>query len=288
MADDRDEKSKLFRRKAVEEARSEAVRGGLLRLTPPWTVALFLSLFAVVLTGVGVAVFGTVRIHSSGRGIIRPEARVLDVRAPVAGVIQSVDVREGDRVLEGEQLLAFSEAGLLADADRANLPPNLLFRQRERLTVEAAATGIVDRVMVRPGSYAFTGDLLATVVPGDGRLIGYLSLPARDWPYLRPGETVVLKFDAFPWQEMGVGWGTVLRVGADADPADPEADKVLGAGASVQGTVRVEVQVDRLPRGAGAAIVQNGMGFTGEVTLRTAKIYELILTPLARTPHAPR
>jgi multidrug resistance efflux pump len=279
MADNADGHSKLFRREAIEEARSDTVRGGLLRLTPPWTVALFLSLLAVVLLGAGVAVFGTVRIHSSGRGVMRPEARVLTVRAPLAGVIKSVAVEEGARVRDGQLVVAFDDAALLADPDRANLAPSVLFRQQERLTVEASASGTVDRVVVRPGSYVVAGDLIATIVPGDGRLLGYLSLPARDWPYLRTGDPVVLKFDAYPWQEMGVGWGTLVRVGADADPADAVD---ASAAAAPQGFVRVAVQVDRMA--PGATVIQNGMGFTGEVPLRTARISELILAPLAITP----
>ena len=131
---------------------------------------------------------------------------------------------------------------------------------------------------MRPGSYVVAGDPIARIVPGDGRLLGYLSLPARDRPYLREGDPVALKFDAYPWQEMGVGWGTVTRVGADAES---------GAEEGAQTTVRLAVLVDRLPPGAPQpAALYNGMGFTGEVTLRTARIYELLFKPLARTPAA--
>jgi hypothetical protein len=271
-------RTKLFRRQAIEEARPDAVRGGILRLAPPWTAGLYLSLLVVFLAALGTAIFGTVRIHSSGRGIMRPEARVLDVRAPLSGTVESIVAREGDRVDTGQLLLSFDETALLADADRTGLPINLLLRQREQLRVHAAASGVVDRLLVRPGSYVVAGDPIARIVPGDGRLLGYLSLPARDRPYLREGDPVALKFDAYPWQEMGVGWGTVTRVGADAES---------GAEDGEQTTVRLAVRVDSLPPGAPqAAALYNGMGFTGEVTLRTARIYELLFKPLARTPAA--
>ncbi len=280
-------KPAIFRQRAVEEARSEAVRGGLLRLTPPWTVGLFLSLTAVVALATGVAIFGTVRIHSSGRGIVQPEARVLTVRAPVAGIVDGVLVREGERVHDQQLLVSLGESSLLANADRANLPLNLLMRQRELLNVRAAESGVIDRLLVRTGRYVAAGDPVATIVPGEGTLLGYLALPARDWPYLHAGAPVALKFDAYPWQEMGVGWGRVVRVGADTDPEDGGTARSSDGAARREGLVRVVLAIERLPQGAPPRALQNGLGFTGEVTLRTARIYELILTPLARTPAPP-
>jgi multidrug resistance efflux pump len=272
----------IFRPEAVEHSRSEAVPGGLLRLTPPWTVGLYLSLMVVLLAGVATAISGTVRMYSSGRGVMESEARVLSVRAPLAGIVERLDVREGDTVRQGEALLVFDDKAMRTDPDRVNLPWNVQILQQQRLTLQADGAGVVDRLLVRPGSYVNAGDLVATIVPVDERLFGYVLLPARDWPYLHAGDPIALKFDAYPWQEMGVGWGRVERVGADA--GTPEADGRMGSAA---GTVRVRVSVERMPDGAAGAPVLNGMGFTGEVALRTARIYELLLKPFALTPGPP-
>lgn len=283
------DRSPLFRREAVARSRSDQMPGGLMRITPPWTVGLYLSLMAVFLAAVAVAAFGTVRIHSNGRGVMRPDARVLVVRAPFDGVIASVPVREGDRVGQGQPIMTFDDDELLSQGDRADLPPGVLARQEERTRVRAAAAGIVDRLQVRPGSYVAAGDPLAKIVPVDGALVGHLSLPARDRPYLHAGQTVTLKFDAYPWQEMGVGWGRIQRVGIDADDAMAEAGATAGtqAGAGLGSTVRVTVVVDRLPPGAPAARLEPGLRFSGEITLRTARIYELLLRPFSLTPAQP-
>lgn len=274
-------KDGLFRPQAVEHYRSGDVSGGLLRVTPPWLVALFGTVLTVVLIALAVVLLVDVRIYSEGRGIVRPREHVLVVRASIAGMVAAVEVAEGTQVEPGDVLLRFDDVALRSDPDYASVPAPVRQAQAERLEVRAATAGVVDRVAVRSGDVVAVGSELARVVPSSNDLIGRLWLPERDWPYLRPGESVQLRFDSYPYEEMGVGRGHITRVGEDLAPAAPE-DIGIEAPALDQRRVMVEVAIDALPPRAEPALLRNGMLFTGEVVLREQRIVVLLLRPLAR------
>lgn len=277
-------KEGMFRPQAVEHHRSGEVSGGLLEVTPPWLVGLFGTLLAIMLLALAVVFLVDVRIYSEGRGIVRPRERVLVVRAPIGGVVAQVQAEEGGWVEQGDLILRFDDVTLRSDPEYVEAPEAVRQVQRERLEVRAATTGVLDRLDVRAGDVVDGGAVLARIVPSTDRnqLIGRLWLPERDWPYLRVGEPVQLRFDGYPWEEMGVGRGRITRVAEDLAPAGADDGGQEAAPVFDQRRVMVEVEIDSLPPRAESARLRNGMLFTGEVVLREQRIAVLLLRPLAR------
>lgn len=96
----------------------------------------------------------------------------------------------------------------------AALERELSYSAGNELTVPAPCAGTVLRVRVRtPGAVVHDGDTLAEVACSGGALVGELTVPASGVAYLRPGQSVKLLYDAFPYQRYGVRQGRVRWVG---------------------------------------------------------------------------
>lgn len=258
---------------------SSDVRGGLLSVTPPWVLGLYLGLIAAVALGIAIAGWGRVRVYSRGRGIIRPNERVLVVRSPMVGTVKAAGLRPGVFTGTGDLLLEFEDYDVRADpAIQGEEYARLVALRRERLKLRVPREGILDYLAVREGDWVEEGQVVARVVPVGARLIGYMALREQDRPYLRLGQIVRLKFDAYPYQEMGIGIGKVTRIAEDLVSPESKAElQPLDVPAS---SVVVEVSVDTLPPRATPAQLQNGMLFYGEVVLRERRILALLMKPL--------
>jgi multidrug efflux pump subunit AcrA (membrane-fusion protein) len=269
-----------FRPQAVSRHLSSDQRGGLLRVAPPWLLGVHASLCLLLLLALGVAAVGKVRIHAAGTGVVRPTLRTVALRAPRSGVVQQVGVAEGEPVGAGGEVVRLDERDLALAAFPGGGDGRAVLLERQRSRVTAPIAGTVEDLAVGPGEWVAEGDVLAAVVPAGSRLVGHLAVRERDAHWIRPGAPVRLKLDAYPYQEMGTGWGRVTRVAGDLLSVRRRDE--LGLPRELDGAhVLVEVEVVRLPAGAPGARLANGMGFRGEVILREQRIGVLLLRPLA-------
>lgn len=87
----------------------------------------------------------------------------------------------------------------------------------ERSELLAPRDGVVQALSVHdPGDVVHTGDTLLRIVPSDGRLIGDVNIPAKSVGFVREGQPVRLKFDAYSHEDFGTGRGKVVRISPDA------------------------------------------------------------------------
>jgi multidrug resistance efflux pump len=157
-------------------------------------------------------------------------------------------------------------AQIRAERDKVNgisQRVDVLQKTVERSRIVLPVDASVDDIAVSAGSQVHEGDVVATLVPADARLIGYLSLPERYRSELAQGKAVRLKFDALPYDDVGVGTGKVTRV-LDALPSGIKTDAPDSSG------VCAEVDILAMP-GSGAT-PRKGMTFTGEVLSREARV----------------
>lgn len=136
--------------------------------------------------------------------------------------------------------------------------------ERSRLTfpVDARVTDLA----VIAGSHVHEGDALATLDASDSSLVGYLELAERYRSEVTVGQSVRLKFDALPFDEVGAGSGRVTRV-LDALPSGVKLE-------GPEGGVFLELSIDAMPPGAGAP--RSGMTFNGGVSTRRTRILSLL------------
>lgn len=84
------------------------------------------------------------------------------------------------------------------------------------LAVSAPLGGVVATQLVKPGQAVQAGQPLLSLLPGDGRLEAELLVPSRAIGFIEPGDSVLLRYQAYPYQKFGHQRGTVGRISRSA------------------------------------------------------------------------
>lgn len=150
--------------------------------------------------------------------------------------------------------------------------------------IRAASAGVVDALTVLPGQSVVAGQSLALLRPEDSPLVAELYAPTRAMGFLRRGQSVRLRYQAFPYQKFGQQPGTVLSVSAQAlQPSELDANFAGIAGRTLEPHYRVRVGLARqsLLVGTTQLPLRAGSLVDASVRLETRPLYEWLLAPLA-------
>ena len=169
----------------------------------------------------------------------------------------------------------------LAEAENALAKAS---RLRDLVVVAAPEDGVVLDVAPRsPGSVLREAEPLVWLLPLDAALIADVAVDSRDVGYLRPGDEVAVKVDAFPYQRHGLLRGTLRSVGQESfaagggvDHAEPPAPPGRFHRA------QVVLATDRLHNLPDGARLITGMTVTAAVKVGTRRVISYILEPITR------
>jgi len=125
------------------------------------------------------------------------------------GELASLDAAAASSRYESADRLAALSAQLLA-LDRARLE----VESRRDFAVRAPITGRVMALQRKIGEAASPAQLVLTIVPHDSPLVGRLLIPTRAIGFVKPGQRIRLRFDAFPYQHFGTQPGILENVAA--------------------------------------------------------------------------
>ncbi|MFZ5656986.1 MAG: HlyD family secretion protein [Pseudomonadota bacterium] len=108
--------------------------------------------------------------------------------------------------------------------NEANFQRDLAMLQQEQVETEASGalaisapvSGVIAAQMVKPGQAVQAGQPLLSVLPGDGRLEAELLVPSRAIGFIEPGDTVLLRYQAYPYQKFGHQEGRVEQISRSA------------------------------------------------------------------------
>ena len=84
------------------------------------------------------------------------------------------------------------------------------------LVVTAPVSGVVATQTVKAGQAVQAGQSLLSLLPGDGELEAELLVPSRAIGFIAPGDDVLLRYQAFPYQKFGHHQGRVARISRSA------------------------------------------------------------------------
>jgi membrane fusion protein len=83
-------------------------------------------------------------------------------------------------------------------------------------TITAPVSGIVATQIVKAGQAVQEAQPLLTLLPGDGVLEAELLVPSRAIGFIAPGDAVLLRYQAYPWQKFGLQKGEVASISRSA------------------------------------------------------------------------
>ncbi len=302
---DQDADGGLFRREAIE-AQAAPRWGDVVRVAPPWLSWAYWIL-VVLLVGAGLFItLGTVSTYSAGAAVIRATSRA-EITARTAGNVTSVAIEPGTALVAGTVVARLDDSNQRAALERTQQEFDAQLRNHmldfndgaadasvralrneldavraalEDRVVRAAAAGVVSDVRIRPGQHVEPGDIVASVVVGEGGLEVVALFPGEDRPQLSAGQTIRLELAGYRYAYQTL---TIDSVSSDVI-APTEARRVLGAEVadSLQLTGPVVVVRGRLPtrefESDGKRFVyHDGMLGRAEVRMRSERIvYALV------------
>jgi len=154
---------------------------------------------------------------------------------------------------------------------------------RQRIVVRAPQDGTVSAVVAEAGQSVAASGAMASLIPADTRLQAQLFAPSSAIGFVRPDQTVMLRYQAFPYQKFGHQSGHVLQVSkAPLQPSELAAMPLGGMSASAEPLYRITVQLDRQDVAAygTAQALAPGMQLDADVVLDRRRLIEWIFEPV--------
>jgi len=89
-------------------------------------------------------------------------------------------------------------------------------QSRGALAITSPVDGVVSSLLVKHGQAIQAGQSLLSVLPGDEGLEAELLVPSRAIGFIEPGDRVLLRYQAYPYQKFGHHEGEVARISRSA------------------------------------------------------------------------
>jgi membrane fusion protein len=203
---------------------------------------------------------------------------------------QQIELRREQVTLQGE----LNDLPLKTQAELATIDRNMATAEQElavaearrEIVVPAPQDGTVTAILIEQGGHANVSAPLLSIVPAGASLEAHLYSPSRAVGFLRPGQHVLLRYQAYPYQKFGHYEGvlaTVSRSAVNPGELPPQLAGVTTAGvAEAEPVYLITVRLARQTVTAYGRQVdlQPGMQLEADIALETRRLYEWVLDPL--------
>jgi multidrug efflux pump subunit AcrA (membrane-fusion protein) len=241
----------LFRNEALRFQAARLQGEVFLKIRSPWLV---LGMVCATLAFVMVASAALVTYDRKERaaGVLVSAGGIERLTSQRAARVGQVLARDGERVTAGQRLLTLVDAQGRQSAGNALLAP---------------ADLVVGVMHASPGQEVSAGQVLAELLPAAGHLEAQLSIAPAAIGFIKRGQLVRLRYDAFPARKFGQAQGKIASVSLM-----PAAD----------GSYRARVALERnyVQAAGGRVALQPGMSFKSEIVIERRSLLEWLFEPL--------
>jgi len=149
------------------------------------------------------------------------------------------------------------------------------------LLIKAPAAGLIANRSISVGQAVQIGQPLFTLLPAGASLQAQLLVPSRAIGFIAPGDTVLLRYQAFPYQKFGHHRGKVVRISRSALGAS-EVSALVGGNQASEPLYRVLVALDSqtITAYGKPEPLRPGMLVDADILGERRKLYEWVLEPL--------
>ena len=151
---------------------------------------------------------------------------------------------------------------------------------RRETVIHAPMAGVVTNVAVNSGQSVAADDALVTVLPQGSGMHVELLVPTRAIGFLAPGQEVVLRYEAFPYERFGQYRGRITNIGRNVWTSGERIGPLLAR----EPVYRVDVSLERQ---SVAALGQEfplrpGMLVNADLLLEKRTLLEWVFEPVLR------
>jgi membrane fusion protein len=195
--------------------------------------------------------------------------RLAGERAAVLAKLAQLPIDHADRLAEVESRLAAVERS------------QVQLRARRAFEVRSPVGGRVVSVRRKVGEAASPDDAALTIIPNDSILVGRLLIPTSAIGFVQPGESVRVRYDAFPYQHFGVHRAVVRDVARGVLFSGDSYGPLRVTKPAYPATVALSSQA--VTADAREVPLQSGMLLRADIILERRSILEWIFEPLLGT-----
>jgi len=213
--------------------------------------------------------------YVSALQVTRQEQTLLDLVSGRQALERQLAVLQRERA-KVEQALQELPAQLSAQKAATARELSLLDREQVQndtngeLLVEAPVAGLVASRLIEPGQAVQAGQPLLSLLPAGSHLQAQLFVPSRAIGFIEPGDHVLLRYQAFPYQKFGHHAGVVSRVSRSA----------VAQGGEPYYRVLVDIERQGITAYGRQEPLRPGMLLEADIMGEHRKLYEWVLEPL--------
>ena len=201
---------------------------------------------------------------------------------------------ERDRITVGRELsaqqtelsgLSLKQQNLLAQIDRTLTSTGQELTESEakrRIVVTAPEAGIATAVIADAGQSVDGNRPLVSIVPAGAMLRAELYAPSRAIGFIRPGDQVLIRYQAYPYHKFGHQKGVVESVAKTALPNNELNTIGTSASSNSEPMYRIDVKLtsQQVTAYGKPQALQAGMLLEADVRQEKLRLYEWVLEPL--------
>lgn len=152
-------------------------------------------------------------------------------------------------------------------------------QSNHQFVLRAEQAGVISSMQLHKGQHVSSQTPLLSVLPQHSTLQGELLVPSHAIGFIQPGQSVALKYTAFPFQKFGVYQGEVVEISKNV--LIPNEWQHLPLHIS-QPSYRVTVQIDsqQVQAYGKSFSLQPGIQFDAHIRLDERSLLEWLLEPL--------
>ncbi|GAA6619435.1 HlyD family type I secretion periplasmic adaptor subunit [Scytonema sp. NUACC26] len=149
--------------------------------------------------------------------------------------------------------------------------------QLEQRVVKSPVDGVIFELPIeKPGAVVQPGQMIAQIAPKDTPFVLRASIPSQNSGFLKVGNKVKIKFDAYPFQDYGIVSGRVSRISPDSKLQDTNQGKMETFELDITlDSSEIQVGNKRIP-------LTPGQTATAEVITRQRRVIDFILDPFKK------
>lgn len=153
---------------------------------------------------------------------------------------------------------------------------------RREIVVRAPQDGVVTAITAEVGQTVSANQPIATLLPAGAELEAEIYAPSRSIGFVKPGMTVLLRYQAYPYQKFGQYAATVREVASTSLRPEELALPGAAGGANSEPVYRIRLKLDKQSVLAyGKALpLKSGMLVDASILLEQRRLYEWVLEPL--------
>jgi len=154
----------------------------------------------------------------------------------------------------------------------------LQFSENITQQITAPSDGIITNIFYRRGQKIQPFKPLVQIIPSQVNLIARLYIPSRDIGFLKQGQKINLKYDAYPSQRFGFYEATIKEINQTV-LTDEKEDKPIHIGEPYY-KIKAELKKPYILAYGKKTPLNHGMTLTAIITGKKKKIWQWVLDPI--------